>query len=177
MASDEAARRYAQAAFAIALDDGTIDQWRRDLQDIASVLAESELAYALADERNPVESRHKILDRVLDVSPKALNLAKLLVAKGRSRGARFVAMSFQRMADEHEGRIQAEVTSAIELAPEQVAAIEKRLSDSLGMKVTVNLIVAPAIMGGLIIRVGDQLIDGSIRTRLRRLEQRLAGAA
>jgi F-type H+-transporting ATPase subunit delta len=177
MASDEAASRYAQAAFAIALDDGSIDQWRNDLDDIASVLAESDLALVLADERIPVQERQALLDRVLDVSPKALNLAKLLIAKGRSRGARFVAMAFERLADDYEGRIQAEIVSAIDLSTDRVAEIEGQLSESFGKRVTATVTVDPEIMGGLVIRVGDQLIDGSIRTRLRLLQRHLEGAA
>lgn len=177
MASEEAASRYAQAAFAIAVDDGTIDQWRRDLADIATVLADSELAMHLADDRIPVAERQALIERALDIAPKALNLAKLLIAKGRSQGAGFVASAFERMADEHEGRIQAEVTSAIDLTQEQVAAIAQHLSEVSGRQVTVRLTVDPAIMGGLIVRVGDQLTDGSVRTRLRRLQRQLESAA
>ncbi|MDZ7729295.1 MAG: ATP synthase F1 subunit delta [Dehalococcoidia bacterium] len=177
MASDEAARRYAQAVFDIARDDGTIDQWRQELDDVASVLAESELAHHLADDRIPEADRYALVDRVLDVSPKALNLARLLISKGRSRGARFVAAAFTRMADEYQDRVEAEITSAIELSSQQVADIEQRLSRALNKQVHVRVTVDPSIVGGLIIQVGDQLTDGSIRTRLRRLERQLQGAA
>lgn len=177
MASDEAARRYAQAVFDIARDDGTMTQWRQELDDLAAVLVESDLAPVLADDRIPVEDRHKLVERALDVSPKAFNLARLLVSKGRSRGARFVAISFNRMADEHENRVEAELTSAVELSSQQVADIEQRLSSSLNKQVRAQVNVDPDIVGGLVIRVGDQLTDGSIRTRLRLLQRQLEGAA
>jgi F-type H+-transporting ATPase subunit delta len=177
MASDEASRRYAQAAFAIALDDGTIDQWRADLADIATVLTGSDLELMFDDDRITVEERQALLGRVLDISPKALNLAKLLVAKGRSRGAAFVAKWFEELANEHEGRIAAEIVAAVPLDAAQIAGIERQLTSSVGKQVTASATVDPSLIGGVIVRVGDQLIDGSVRTRLRRLQKSLEGAA
>lgn len=176
MPADEAARRYAQAAFQIAVDDGTIGAWRSDLQDIATVLTRSDLARVLADERVPAADRYAMLDRVLDIQPKALNLAKLLVSKGRSLGAVFVADAFARIADEYENRLQAQVTSAVQLTPAQVQRLAGQLSQSTGKNVTVSTQVDPSIMGGLVIRVADRLLDGSVRTRLRRLQRQLEGA-
>ena len=176
MAFDEAARRYAQAAFDIAVADGTIDQWRSELDDIASVLAESELARNFADDRVPLEERYALVERVLDISPKATNLAKLLVQKGRSRGARFVERAFSRMADERENRVDVEIASAVELAADHLASIEKSLAESLGKTIRATVRVDPSLVGGVVIRVGDKLIDGSVRTRLRRLHRQLEGA-
>ncbi len=176
MASDEAARRYAQAAFDIAVAEGTVDLWRTELDDIASVLAESELARTLNDDRVPLEERYALVERVLDISPKGTNLAKLLVQKGRSPGARFVAKAFNRLADERENRVDAEIVSAVPLAPDHVASIEKSLADSMGKTIRATVRVDPALVGGVVIRVGDKLIDGSVRTRLRRLHRQLEGA-
>lgn len=176
MASDEAARRYAQAAFDIAVADGTIEQWRSELDDIASVLAESELARTFADDRIPLEERYALVDRVLDISPKATNLSKLLVQKGRSRGARFVERAFSRMADERENKVDVDIASAVELTPEHLASIEQSLAQSIGKTIRATVSVDPGLVGGIVIRVGDQLIDGSVRTRLRRLQRQLEGA-
>jgi F-type H+-transporting ATPase subunit delta len=81
MADIQAGRRYAQAVFDIARENGTMSQWRSDLDDVATVLAESQAAPVFADERRPVEDRQALAARILDVSPLALNLAKVLIAK------------------------------------------------------------------------------------------------
>ncbi len=175
MADVAAAKRYAQAAFDIAKSDGTIPVWRSELQDVATVLTDSNLAATLADSKVPVESRLKMVDRVLDVSPKVGNLAKLLVQKGRSTEARWVANAFTRMADEHEGIALATVTTAVELSPAQLNAIQNQLSTSLGKNVRATGVVDPSIIGGLIVKVGDRLVDGSVRTRLKRLRRELEG--
>ena len=175
MAEVAAAKRYAQAAFDIARDNGTVATWRTELADVASVLSDSELAPVLADGKLPVESRIAMLERVLRVSPLVMNLAKLLVQKGRSLDARWVASAFERMADDHEGLAHAQVTSAVELSGAQLDDIATRLSTSLGKEVRATGLVDPSIVGGVVIKVGDKLVDGSVKTRLRRLRRELEG--
>ena len=176
MADLQAAKRYAQAAFAIASEHGTVAAWRSEMADIAAVLTDSGLATTLANARLPIERRTAMLERVLDVSPLALNLAKLLVSKGRAADARAVADAFGRLADGAEGIEHAQIVTAIELGPEQVADIERSLSASLGKRVRAQSSVDPAVLGGVIVRVGDRLLDGSVRTRLRQLRRQLQGA-
>lgn len=176
MADLQAARRYAQAAFGIARDAGSIATWREELNDVASVLAESGLAPVLSDTRVPVDQRVAMVERALDVSPMVLNLAKLLVSKGRTGEARAVADAFGRLADDHQGIAHAEVTTAVELAPAQLEAIAQQLGRALGKQVRAVGTVDPAIVGGVVVRFGDKLVDGSVRTRLKRLRRELEGA-
>ncbi len=176
MADVQAAKRYAQAAFAIARDGNAIAAWRSELNDIAEVLSESGLAPVLADPKVAIEQRLSLVERTLDISPLALNLAKLLVQKGRSLDARSVADAFGRMADEHEGIAHAEVTTAVELSAGKLAEIEKQLSTQVGKTVKATSKVDPSILGGVVVRVGDQLVDGSVKTRLKRLRRELEGA-
>ncbi|KAA0232203.1 ATP synthase F1 subunit delta [bacterium] len=175
MANEQAAKRYAQAVMSLALEADALAAWRADLDDIASVLAESDAAPLLADGRIALETRLALLDRVLEVQPLALNLAKLLVSKGRSLDARTVAVAFNRMADAVEGIAHAEVTTAVDLAPEQAAVIERKLGEGLGKKVIVRATTDPAIIGGVVVKVGDHLVDGSVRTRLKQLRRELEG--
>lgn len=176
MANVAAARRYAQAAFDLARERGEVSRWRSDLADIATVLVDSQLAPILADPKIPLEQRFAALERVLEVSPLALNLAKLLVQKGRSLDARAVAEAFNRLADEFEGIAHAQVTTAVPLSEERLQEIARRIGEQLGKQVVATNRVDPGIIGGAVIRVGDRLIDGSIRTRLKALRRELEGA-
>jgi F-type H+-transporting ATPase subunit delta len=176
MADYQAGKRYARAVFDIARDTGTIPQWRAELDDIATVLADSELAPVFADGRLAAERRQAIAERVLDVSPAAMNLAKLLIAKGRSPEARAVVQAFNRMADDHEGIAYADVTTAVPLTDAQVRTIAERLGEELNLRVNVEPSVDPSIVGGMVVRVGDRIIDGSLRTRLRELRRELVSA-
>lgn len=177
MADLQAAKRYAQAAFQIASDQGTISQWRTDLDDVAQVLAESQVATLFEDGRIPLRQRLEIVDRALDISPLARNLARLLVQKGRALDARAVSDAFNRLADEAEGIAHARITTAVDLTADQLAEIERQLGDSLGLRIRAVGNVDPAIVGGVIVQVGDRLIDGSVRTRLQRLRRELEGVS
>lgn len=176
MAELRAARRYAQAAFQIAVDAGTIPTWRSDLADIAQVLSASDLAPALDDRRMPLGIRLEMVERVLDISPLALNLAKLLVQKGRSLDASAVADAFNEFADQHDGIAHAQITTAVDLDPTQVANIEQQLSTTLKKNVQAVASVDPSIIGGIVVRVGDRMVDASVRTRLKQLRKELQGA-
>ncbi len=176
MANEQAAKRYAQAALSLAIEANAVAQWRADLNDIAAVLSDSAAAPVLADGRVALEQRLALVERLLDLQPLTLNLAKLLVAKGRSLDAGEVAAAFGRLADAQEGIVHAEVTTAVDLAPAQVAGIEQRLSERLGQRVQAVATTDPAVIGGIIVRVGDHLVDGSLRTRLKQLRRDLAGA-
>ena len=175
MADPQAGKRYAQAAFDIASRDGTVAQWRSDLDDVAQVLAESAAARVLVDPKIPVDRKFAVVDRALDIQPLAKNFAKVLVQKGRAADARAVATAFGLMADEAEGIAHAQVVSAVDLTPEQLAGVEQKLSQSMGKRVRATASVDPALMGGIIVKVGDRLVDGSIRSRLKQLKRELAG--
>lgn len=175
MADPQAGKRYAQAAFEIATRDNSAAAWRSDLADIAQVLAESEVAPVFNDPKVPLERKLAIVDRVLELQPLAKNFAKVLIQKGRAADARVVEQAFGRLADEAEGIAHAQVTAAVQLTPAQLSSIEQRLSTRLGKRVRATGVVDPSLLGGLVVRVGDQLVDGSIRTRLRRLRRELEG--
>lgn len=177
MANDQAAKRYAQAAFELAKESSSIATWRSDLQDVATVLSDSEISTYFANTKLSFEERAEALGRVLDVQPLALNLAKLLLLRGRSRQARGVANAFAVIADAHEGIEDAEVVTAVELDMAQRDAIGRQLSAAFGKQIRLTSRVDPAIIGGVVVRVGDRLIDGSIRTRLRLLRRDLAGVS
>src|SRR5260221_13654211 len=130
-------------------------QWRADLADIATVLVDSDAAALLANGRTPIERRLAFVERMLDIQPLALNLARLLITKGRTADAAAVAEAFNRMADEDAGIEHAAITTAVELPPDQLVKIEQQLSTAFGKEVHATASVDPGLVGGGVVRVGD----------------------
>jgi F-type H+-transporting ATPase subunit delta len=171
-----AAKRYAQAAFSVALERGDPDRWLGDLDDLDDLVSRAEASAVLQSDRVPEAEKDRLLKAALpSVDPAVLNLARLLVAKRRIRLAPQVREEFGNMLDAYEGKARATVTSAVPLSSEQQTQIARRLSQITGKTVTLEQVVDPEILGGLVARVGDTLIDGSTRNRLVSLKKTLEG--
>jgi F-type H+-transporting ATPase subunit delta len=177
--SPSSARRYADAAFEIAGRDGTHESWRRETAAAAAALGEERLARALGNPALPMASRAELVGIALgsSVSRPALNLVLLLLRRGRIDLLPRVATEFARLDDLRLGVVHATATSAAPLAPEDVRAMTARLERLTGGRVELTTNVDPSLLGGVVVRLGDRLIDGSVRGRLERLRSQLASGA
>lgn len=179
MASSVAsARRYAEAAFALAVESDTLDRWSGDLLTIANFVDEPEVSGIVQSGRVPRDEKMRLLDAGLKpyVSPLAMNLVRLLEQRGKVTLAREVQISFQEMVDQRRGIAHAVVTTAVPIDGAERAAIATKLSTLTGKQVDVTSVVDQSIIGGIVARIGDQLVDGSTRSRLAALKRSLEGA-
>ncbi len=170
-----AARRYAEAAFQVALADDQLDRWQADLRLAAQVLATPE-AEAIVD--NPavaLDRRLAVTEALLAsrLAPSAFRLVSLLVQRGRARALPRVSEEFTRQLNTHRGVVMATVTTAVPLTADETAAIRTRVEAMAGAQVELAEKVDPDLIGGLTILVRDQLLDDSFRGRLERLRDQL----
>jgi F-type H+-transporting ATPase subunit delta len=179
MPSAGSARRYAHAVFEIARDNDTFDQWADDLDTLTNVLGIPETQAFLSASKVPETQKQQLLDLHLGgVGDQARNLVTLLVRRGRVHLAPGIATSFQEMLDEHRGIVSATVTTAVLLDDDLRAAVESNLQELLGgRELRLSSTVDDTILGGMVARVGDQVIDGSTRTRLRNMRDWLREGA
>ncbi len=177
--SSTAARRYAEAIFELGDDAGTLDQWQEDLDVLSNVAGDGGALGVLENIKTPMEDRLSLLDRALTgMSPLAQNLARLLVSRGRLGLMPRIASIFDEMLDQHRNVARARVTSAVALSDDERQAVIARVKALTGASdVRLETVIDPAIIGGIVLRVGDQLIDGSTRARLIQLRRQLAGVA
>lgn len=174
MAEGVAARRYAQAVFDIAKERGEIDRWLDDLRLAAEVLREPRAARFMANPDVPFDQKQKVLTASFgDFSPLALNLIFLLIRRGRIQSLGNVVQEFESLVNEWRGIEIAEVITAVPLGDEQAGAVVRRLEALTGKKILLRQAVDPSIIGGLIARVGDRLVDGSVKGRLAVLREQL----
>jgi F-type H+-transporting ATPase subunit delta len=179
MARQSAARRYAEAAFEVATRDGTIETWRRELDATASVVEDERVGRTLANPSIPMETRLEIARKVFGslAGDKVLNLIALTLRRGRIEELPRIAAEFRRLDDERQGITHATATSADALTPDEARALTQRLEELTGGKVALDLQVDPGLLGGVVVRIGDRLIDGSVRSRLERLRSQLVSGA
>jgi len=176
MIRDTAAKRYARAAFEVALDHGTLDRWSDDLRLIAAVAGDAEALAHLANTKVPLAQRYRLLEAMLEgIDPQAMNLARLLVAKGRAGLAPQITEAYLGLVDDHRGIAHATVVTAVPLSDTEREAVEKRLGEVSGKQVIAHTEVDPDIVGGLVARIGDKVIDGSTHGKLLALRRSLTG--
>jgi F-type H+-transporting ATPase subunit delta len=170
-----AARRYAEAAFELALRDGALDAWRDDLATAAQLVGDDRVLAIVGSPAQPIANRRKMLSTLLDgrVRPQVANLARLLTERGRVDLLPAVASEYRRLLNRHRGVVDAIVTSAAPLGADETAAVRTRVEQMSGAAVELRAVVDPDLIGGLTIRVGDRLLDASVRGRLERLRDQL----
>lgn len=172
------ARRYAEALFQLAERDGTVEQWFRQLQGAAQALEGDDVLRVLENPAIALADREAVVTRALrDASPQVRNLFLLLLHRGRIDLAPRVASEYRRLFNRRAGITEALVASHAPLELDERRTLEGRLQQMMGGAVEVTYAVDEALLGGLMVRLGDRMIDGSVRGRLERLRTRLAASA
>ena len=167
-------RRYAQAVFELARERGEIDSWSSDLAKIASLGEDVALIAWLESPKFSFDDKARLLaERLGDINPMALNLAYLLVARGRLAMAGDIADEYQRLLDSYRGIERAEVTTAVPLDEGDKQRLSEQLSRLIGKEVVLETEVDAELIGGMVARVGGKLLDGSTRSRLLALKREL----
>lgn len=173
------AQRYATALFDLAKDGKKLDRVGDDLSGIVGLMAESSDLKRLIE--SPVISRDEQGKAILAIAKKA-GLDELtgrflgvLAEHRRLFALPAMAKAFGDMLAAHKGEIAAEVVSAVPLGPNELETLKTSIAGFVGQAVTVETRVDPALLGGVVVRVGSRMLDASLRTKLQQLEQALKG--
>jgi F-type H+-transporting ATPase subunit delta len=172
-----AARRYAQAAFELAQRDNNVDVWASALDAMAEFMNEADVKRVLENTRTAQATKLQLISAGLgDLATMPMNLARLLVRKGRTSLAADIAMAFKELVEEQRGIVHARATTAVPIGDAERAVLTTRIREHTGKNVVLETLVDPALIGGVIVQIGDQLIDASTRARLQALRDSLVGA-
>jgi F-type H+-transporting ATPase subunit delta len=173
------AGRYASALFDLARDEKQIDSVTRSLDALYQALADSrEFGQLVASPLVDREETSKALAAIgakLKLDPITTNFLGVLARNGRKGQLSQVIRLFRRLAADHRGETTAEVISAHPLSDDQVANLKSQLRTRVGRDVAIDARTDPAILGGLIVKLGSEMIDASLKTKLNRLAQVMKG--
>jgi F-type H+-transporting ATPase subunit delta len=177
MASVKMARRYAQAALELAIEHDELGVWQRDLARLARQWEDPQIRGYFEDMRVNKATRLERARELLGSSlgPRPLNMLLLLITRGATNLVPYIARQFVELERQREQTVVATVTSALPLTPQQEADLKARLAQQTGKEVQLQTVTDPSILGGLIIKVGDQLLDLSIAGKLTRLREQVVG--
>ncbi|HEX2031068.1 MAG TPA: ATP synthase F1 subunit delta [Actinomycetota bacterium] len=173
----DAIRGYAQALFAVAEAEDALDAVEDELFRFArTVESQPDLRQALTDPGLPAERKRALLEDLLGdrANQHTTNLLAFIVEQGRARQLTAIADELAQVAAERRQRVVAEVRTAIPLDGEARERLAEALSRATGKKVELKALIDPSVIGGVVARVGDQVIDGSVRRRLELARERLS---
>lgn len=177
MISTISARRYAQAIFQIAKANNNLDEWAKDLKRIAEIAKDQDVIDIIENPKVLFDQKAALIKQKLGkANDLVLNLCYLLIMKGKLKNAGQIADEYEALLDEHKGIKHALVTTAVPVDEAEKAKIAAQLEKITGKKISVKLQVNPAILGGIIARIEDTQIDGSVRNKLELLRKDLVQA-
>ncbi|MBC7324753.1 MAG: ATP synthase F1 subunit delta [Moorella sp. (in: Bacteria)] len=178
MSSQTVARRYARALFDIGREKGTLAAYAAALEDISRVLATNvELRRVLYHQLIPVREKQRVMDNLFpEADPLLRNFFHLVLAKGRERDLPAIAVQFRRLVDQEDRILPVEVYTAAPLSAEVINSLKGRLAAVTGQNIRLQTRVDPALLGGLVIRLGDRVLDASLKKKLELLGEHLRGA-
>jgi F-type H+-transporting ATPase subunit delta len=172
-----AAKRYAMAAFELAQERGDTDAWLTAIRQIAEFMGDPEVMRVLENSRVGQEPKQRLIEAALsDLPPLPLNLARLLVRKNRTALAVDIGSQFEQLLEQQRGISRARAITAVPLGDAERNALALRLREQTGKEVLLETGVDPELLGGVVVQIGDRLIDASTRARLRALRENLVRA-
>jgi F-type H+-transporting ATPase subunit delta len=169
------ARRYAQALFLIAEEKGDQNQWLADLEVLANSSRNSDFIAFIDSPKIENVKKIKLIKEAFSksISDLALNLVSLLATRNSVASLSSIAGAYQELVDSEKGVERAEIVSAVKLTDEQVKDIVDKLTQMLRKELSVITYVDESILGGYLARVGDRLVDGSVKTQLEDMRREL----
>jgi F-type H+-transporting ATPase subunit delta len=169
------ARRYAMALFEAAFERGMDEELVMLLRKASDRLEGSELKAILSHPSIPFEEKDGVISKVCDGNRLLSNLLGLLIKRGRLEMFPLIAEEYEGIWMRSRGIERAEVLVPRPLSDEDLWMIRRKLEERLGKKLSLELKVDPSLIGGMVVRVGGMLIDGSLRGRLERLRAVISG--
>lgn len=171
------AKRYSQAIFEIAKERNEFDEWQENLRQVSALAEDSEFVSVMENPKFPVDKKLKLLNvQLKDISTMALNLAYILTSKGKFDLITDIYIDYQKILDSYRGIEQAEIITAVPFDEKEKQHLAERLSTITGKKIVMTMQVDPDIIGGVIAKVGEKIIDGSTKSQLLAMKNEIASA-
>ena len=169
------ARPYAEAAFRLASAQGKLAEWSAALANLSAVAADERVRAAIGDPNLPAAKLAGLIISILagKLSGETENFVRVLAENGRLEVLAEIRAQYEVLKNEREGVVEAEISTAFEMDPAQLADLVARLEKKTGRKVRARVSVDKSLIGGVKIAIGDKVIDGSARAQLGALENAL----
>jgi F-type H+-transporting ATPase subunit delta len=168
------AMRYGQAVFETAAENQNFNTWRDNMETLVRMVQDKQVLFFLENPRLSIAKKRDILEpKLKGVNPMAVNLLYLLVERGGLSMMHDIFDDYQRRLDNLQGVAHAQVSAAIPLSEMETAEIKQKLSAMFGKQIDITTRVDTSLLGGIVAKVGDKVIDGSLSRRLENMKREI----
>jgi F-type H+-transporting ATPase subunit delta len=176
---EEIARVYAEALFDVARDKGKLDEIHEQLGQVAEAIADNRdlQVFLFSPYFSSSEKREGITRVVSGADPELVNFLELLAEKHRMPAIFRIRRRFDEMWAKEERRLEVKLTSAVDLPPDLVEEVGKQIEKQTGQTIELETDVDETVLGGIVLQVGNMVLDASVRNKLERLRKEVAKAA
>jgi F-type H+-transporting ATPase subunit delta len=170
------AKRYAQAIFQIAIENNCLDRFIGDLEQIEYIFKDIEILSVLDNPKYPFEIKNNLLsDKLSGLERNIFNLLLILLTKNRISMLKDIKIEYENLLNEHRGIVEAKIVSAVPIDEDQLDRIKTVIAFITGKQILPSFYVDKRIIGGIVVRAGGKLLDGSSVSRLNQLKNRIIG--
>ncbi len=169
-------RTYSQALFEVALENNKFDEYNEELKFIVSICKEQPEFYEiLKTPKINISEKKKIIDEIFKekISQELINFIKIILDKRRVKNLFSISKEFEEMVYEHKGIVKAKAITTIPLGKREIEKLQKKLSEITNKTVILENEIDKSLIGGVMIKLGDKVIDGTIKGKLEQLENSL----
>ena len=163
------ARPYAEAVFRLAKEKGALADWSVRLSTLAAIVSDAQMQAVIADPNTSAARAAELIGSIAGADEAGRNLLTVLAGNDRLSLLPEISAQFEVLKDEAEGVLEAAIVSALEMNDAQKADVVAALKAKFGRDVEATVEVDASLIGGAVITVGDQVIDGSVRGRLQKM--------
>jgi len=166
--------RYGQAVFEIAAHNQNFTTWQNSMDTLDRIVRDRDVLRFLESPRISIARKREVLEpKLKGVNPMAVNLLYLLAERGGLAMMPDIAANYQQRLDDLRGIAHAQVTAAVPLSETEASEIKQKLGAMFGKQIDITTKVDPTLLGGIVARVGDKVIDGSLSRRLQNLKREI----
>lgn len=165
-------RRYAEALYEVALELDKLEEFKTEIKIVVDIFkAEPKLKTIFEHPKLSKNEKKDIIDSIFKdrVSQEILNLCYIVIDKGRERYLADICREYTKLSNEKQGIVEAKAVTAVPMKDKEMKKLEEQLSKKLGKKVLLSNVVDTTIIGGVLVKIGDKIIDSSIKGRFQEL--------
>lgn len=169
-------KRYAEALFEVAAESDKLQEYKDEIKAVANVFSDNpELETIFTHPRVTKDEKKDMLKNIFEgrVSQEILNLLYIVIDKNREKYIQDISDSYSELSNENLGIIEAKAYTAVEMSDEEIDNLKEKLSAKLGKKVELENLIDSSLLGGVLVKLGDKVLDGSIKGRLNEIQKEL----